>query len=78
MREIKDIRYKDWINIDSKVSKLLKLLIEAEDILIDLDEYQMENDQIYPEIEDMMLQLGELRNDYSNFIDNNLDLLKQK
>lgn len=46
--------------------------------MVDLDEYQMENGQNYPEIEDMMLQLGELRNNFTNFIDNNLELLKLK
>lgn len=73
-----DIREKEWLKVDSKVSELLRLLIAAENIMLDLDEYQMENGQCYPEIEDMMLQLGELRNSYSKFIDNNLDLLKLK
>lgn len=73
-----DIREREWLNVDSKVSELLKLLIAAENIMFDLDEYQMKNEQCYPEIEDMMLQLGELRNSYSKFIDNNLDLLKLK
>ena len=73
-----DIREREWSKIDSKVSKILNYLIEAENILVDLDEYQMENGQNYPEIEDMMLQLGELRNNFTNFIDNNLELLKLK
>ena len=78
MNDIKDIREKEWMKNDSKVASLLKLLIEAENILIDLDEYQMDNDQCYPEIEDMMLQLGEIRNDFTEFVDNNLEILDIK
>ena len=73
-----DVRDRKWLKIDSKVSRILKFLVDAEDIMVDLDEYQMENGQIYPEIEDMMLQLGELRNNFTNFVDNNLDLLELK
>lgn len=73
-----DIRRREWMNIDSKVSILLNYLIEAENILLELDEYQMENGQKYPELEDMMLQMGELRNQYTEFVDRNLELLKIK
>ena len=70
-----DIRYRDWSTLDTKVAKLLNLLIEAENILIDLDEYQMENEQCYPEIEDMMLQLGVIRERYTEFVDNHNEVL---
>lgn len=73
-----DVRDREWSKLDSKVSRVLKLLVEAEDIMVELDEHQMENEQNYPEIEDMMLQLGELRGNFTNFIDNNLELLKLK
>jgi len=73
-----DIREREWSKIDSKVSKVLNLLVEAENIMVDLDEYQMENGQNYPEIEDMMLQLGELRNNFTNFVDNNLEMIELK
>lgn len=73
-----DIRTREWMNNDSKVSNLLNCLIEAENILLELDEYQMENGQNYPEFEDMMLQIGELRNQYTEFVDKNLELLKIK
>lgn len=76
--KLSDVRDRQWLKIDSKVSKELKLLIEAENILVELDEHQMNNDQCYPEIEDMMLQLGELRKQYTEFIDNNLNLLDIK
>lgn len=71
-----DIREKEWMSLDTKVSKLLKLLIEAENILMEFDEYQLEHNQCYPKIEDMMLQLGDLRNSYSNYIDDNMEILK--
>ena len=73
-----DIRRREWMNIDSKVSILLNYLIEAENILLELDEYQMGIGQKYPELEDMMLQMGELRNQYTEFVDRNLELLKIK
>ena len=73
-----DIRDREWSKLDSKVSRVLKLLVEAEDIMIELDEHQMDNEQNYPEIEDMMLQLGELRSNFTDFVDNNLELLKLK
>ena len=67
--QMPDIRERSWINIDSDTAKLLNLLIEAEDILIKLDEYQMENGQCYPEFEELMLQLAEIRAKYTNPID---------
>ena len=73
-----DIRDREWLNSDSKASKVLNLLIQAENLLIELDELQMENGQNYPEIEDMMLEIGELRSSFTNYVDNNLDLLKIK
>lgn len=73
-----DIRERDWSKLDSKAARLLRLLIDAENILIDLDEYQMENNQCYPEIEDMMLQFGAIREQYTKFVDNNLEILKEK
>ena len=76
--QFQDIRRREWMNIDSKVSILLNYLIEAENILLELDEYQMEIGQKYPELEDMMLQMGELRNQYTEFVDRNLELLKIK
>lgn len=72
---MEDIRNREWLKLDTKVAKLLNLLIEAENILIDLDEYQMENNQCYPEIEDMMLQLGVIREHYTEFVDNHKEVL---
>ena len=76
--QMPDIRERSWKNIDSDTAKLLNLLIEAEDILIKLDEYQMENGQNYPEFEDFMLQIGDIRARYTEFVDKNLDILDIK
>ena len=77
-RILPDIRNREWSKLEVPAAKLLNLLIEAENILIELDDIQMNNDQCYPEIEDMMLQLGEIRSNYINFVDNNLDILDIK
>lgn len=76
--QMPDIRDRSWRNINSDTAKLLNLLIEAEDILIRLDEFQMENGQNYPEFEDFMLQIGDIRSRYTEFIDKNLDVLDIK
>lgn len=73
-----DIRERNWRNIDCDASKLLNLLIAAEDLLVKFDEYQMENDQCYPEFEDLMLEIGDVRAKYTTFIDNNLEILEIK
>ena len=76
--QMPDIRDRSWRNINSDTAKLLNLLIEAEDILVRLDEFQMENGQNYPEFEDFMLQIGDIRSRYTEFIDKNLDVLDIK
>lgn len=72
---MKDIRYKDWINSSNKISKALRLLIELEDIFYDLDKYSLDNNQCYPDFEDFMLQIGEIRKDFTNYIENNKEIL---
>ena len=78
MNQIKDIRYTDWINNNSKVSILLKKLIEAEDILIDLDEYNTTNNLNYDSLEDFMLQIGKIRKEFTDYINKNQKLKKIK
>lgn len=73
-----DIRNRDWMDYDSAAAKILKLSIELENLLIDLDDYQMKNDQCYPKIENMMLEFGDFRKKYTNFIDNNIEVLEIK
>lgn len=70
-----DIRKKEWRKLNCDAARLLNLLISAEDIFISFDEYQMENGQCYPEIEDMMLEIGELRDEYIKFVEKNKDIL---
>lgn len=73
-----DIRERDWRNIDAPAAKIMNLLVETEDILMELDEIQMNNNQCFPQIEDFMLQIGEIRSKYSDFVDNNSDILDVK
>ncbi len=78
MKKIKDIRYKEWINDKSKVGLVLKKLIEVEDLLIDLDEYNTNNNLDYDNLEDFMLQIGELREEFTDYVEKNTDLKEIK
>ena len=73
-----DIRERKWRNTKTPDAKVMNLLVEVEDILVELDSIQMENNQCYPELEDFMLQVSDLRNKYSKFVDQNMDVLKIK
>lgn len=73
---MKDIRNKDWIKKECNASIILKRLIELEDLFIDFDEYQMDNNQCYPEIEDLMLLIGDIRKKYTDFVDKNKEVLE--
>ena len=75
---IDDIRVRPWYILDCDASKILNLLIEIEDLFTKFDEYQMKNNQCYPEFEDFMLQIGDIRYRYTEFIDNNLEVLAIK
>ena len=70
-----DIREREWSKINIDTAKLLNLLIEAEDILVNLDEYQMNNGQCYPDVEDMLLEIGYLRAKYTDFVEKNIEVL---
>ena len=77
-----DIRPRDWMNLDTRVSKVLRLLIEAlrllieaEDILMDLDDYQMGNGQYYTDFEELYNQLADIREHFADYIDKHLELL---
>ena len=73
---LKDIRFRDWINYNTDISKALKLLIELEDIFYDIDKISLDNDQCYPEFEDFMLQIGEIRKEYTRYVDDNKFILQ--
>lgn len=71
----RDIRKRNWMKLDTKISKVLRLLIEAEDILSELDDYQMCNDQTYPFFEDYDLRLQCLIEGLTKCIDENKEAL---
>ena len=73
--EFPDIRERSWSKKDCDAARLLNLLVEAENIFLKLDDFQMNNGQCYPEIENMMLQIGEIRSKYLDFVDNHIEIL---
>lgn len=74
--QMPDIRERNWRNINCDAAKILNLLIETENLLVKFDEFQMNNDQCYPEIEDLMLLIGDVREKYTDFVDRNLEVLE--
>lgn len=70
-----DIRPRKWMNLNTRVSKALKLLIEVEDILMDLDDYQMGNGQYYTDFEELYNQLADIREHFADYIDKHPELL---
>ena len=73
--KLKDIRLRDWQKLDTYASKLLNLLIEAEDILGMFDDFQLWNGQCYPDFETLYNRLETIRMDFTNYIDENPELL---
>lgn len=73
--KMKDIRYREWLKYNTKVSQALLHIINAENILWELDDFSLENDQCYPEIEDFYNQLAALRADITKYVDENPDIL---
>ena len=63
---------------DSNVGKILSLLIETENLLIDLDEYLVHNNPELNSIEDFMLELGDFRDRFTSYVDKNSDLVNVK
>ena len=72
---MKDIRLRDWMETNTYVARVAKLLIEADNILTDLDDYQVRHDQIYPDIEDFELKVNSLLYEFIKYIDENKELL---
>ena len=70
-----DIRPRDWMKLDTKVSNVLRLLIEAEDILMELDDYQMGNGQYYTDFEEMYNQVADTREHFAKYIYSHKELL---
>ena len=69
-----DIRNKEWLKKDSTVSDIQNKLIEVENLLMSLDEYNTNNGLDYDYIEDFMLQIGKIREAFSNYVDKNSEL----
>ncbi len=75
INKMKDIRNRDWMHLDTKVSKILRLLLDAENELMDLDDYQLWNGQEYSAFEDFYNQLSDFRERYTKYIDEHKELL---
>ena len=75
IEKMKDVRLRDWMETNTYVAKVAKLLFEADNILLDLDDYQMQQDQIYPYIEDFELKVNSLLHEFIKCIDENKELL---
>lgn len=76
--QLDDIRKRTWMTSDSNVGKILSLLIETENLLIDLDEYLVHNNPELNSIEDFMLELGDFRDRFTSYVDKNSDLVNVK
>ena len=72
---MKDIRYRDWMKYDSKISQAVFHIISAENILAELDEFSLENEQCYPEIEELYNKLAFLRSEILEYVDKNPNIL---
>ena len=72
---MKDIRYREWLKYDTKISRALLYIISAENILGELDDYSLENNQCYPEIEELYNRLASIRSDLTKYVDENKDIL---
>ena len=73
--KMKDIRYRDWLKYDSKISQAVLYIINAENILSELDEFSMDNDQCYPEIETLYNKIASLRAEILEYVYKNPDIL---
>ena len=73
--KMSDIRPREWMNLDTNASKILRLLIEAEDLLTDFYDYQNENNQCYPDFEEFYNQVSNTRHNFAKYIDEHKELL---
>lgn len=76
--KVEDIRNRYWMKNESNVAKILTKLIEVEDLLFELDDFNTTNDQDYDQIEDFMLQIGDLRSKFTEYVDENPKLIDVK
>lgn len=73
--KMNDIRYREWLKYDTKVSQALMYIISAENVLGELDDFSLENDQCYSEIETLYNRLAAVRADLTRYVDENPDIL---
>jgi len=73
---MEDIRFRDWAKLDTKVSKALTLFIELENILDDLDDLSLANNQCYSYFNAFCIQLGAIRKDFTEYVENNNSVLE--
>ena len=71
----KDIRYREWLKYDTKVSQALLHIINAENLLGELDDFSVENGQCYSEFEEFYNIIASLRADLLKYVDENPDIL---
>jgi hypothetical protein len=64
-----DIRYKEWINKDCKVSQALKLFIELEDILGELNDYFFKQGDWGNDFEDYKIDVGVTRYEFCKTVE---------
>jgi len=74
--KIFDNRSRKWMKLNTKVSETFRLMIQLEDLLIQLDDYQMKNGQEYTDLEEFSLQKSLLRDKFANYIDEHPELLE--
>ena len=75
MNKVKDIRDREWLKCNTKISQALLHIINAENILNELDDFSLDNDQCYPDIEDFYNELANLRFRITKYVDENQDIL---
>ncbi len=74
--KMKDVRFREWLKLDSKISQALLYIINAENILGELDDFSLENDQCYPEFEDFCNEIAAVRAEITRYVDENPEILE--
>lgn len=66
---IEDVRFREWMNLDTKASKILKLLIETENLLKEVNDISLENRHSYSELKTFYNQISKIREDFTAYVD---------
>lgn len=71
-----DIRYRKWMEGNTYVAQVVRLLIAADDILSDLDDFQIhESDNYFCYFEDFELQVDSIIHDFIKYVDDHEKVL---